>query len=379
MSIKSFSYREFESQPQYWDFPTCDFEKINLVVGKNATGKSRLLSALISLCRLMSGQHVQPFSAGDFHTHIQIGTKQFEFRVKFDNNAVVEEKLSVNGDTKLERDREGKGKIFFEKQNAFIEFELPSTALAIQQKRDRLQHPFVDELAKWAHGANLYRFGSSFGRDRLTPLTRVIRQSDQTNDFGNPDIDPHDTYFRTYASFGETFDKAIIRDMKALGYDLIDVGSDDLRPHVVGQTPVTEPLLGLFVTERDRPNHKTPQFHISQGMFRALALVIHLNAAKLRNDSSLILIDDIGEGLDYDRSVRLIDLLIRFGEQSNAQVIMSSNDRFVMNKVPLKYWCLLKRQGSTVRNYTERNSAKQYEEFKFLGLSNFDLLTSDVF
>jgi hypothetical protein len=48
-----------------------------------------------------------------------------------------------------------------------------------------------------------------------------------------------------------------------------------------------------------------------------------------------ILIDDIGEGLDFDRSSRLIKLLIEIAEKNeNIRLIMSTNDRFVMNAVP---------------------------------------------
>jgi hypothetical protein len=93
----------------------------------------------------------------------------------------------------------------------------------------------------------------------------------------------------------------------------------------------------------------------------------------------LILVDDIGEGLDYERAVAIIDLLISKAQSHSMQIIMTSNDRFVMNKVPLPYWSVLKRVGGTVSMFNERNSKKQFDHFKFIGLNNFDFFASDYF
>ncbi len=92
---------------------------------------------------------------------------------------------------------------------------------------------------------------------------------------------------------------------------------------------------------------------------------------------SCILIDDIGEGLDYERASALIKLLIDKAKKSRVQLIMSTNDRFVMNNVPLKYWSIMRRfpNESTIYNY--KNSSKQFEDFELTGLNNFDFFTSD--
>jgi len=56
---------------------------------------------------------------------------------------------------------------------------------------------------------------------------------------------------------------------------------------------------------------------------------------------------------------------------------MSTNDRFVMNNVPLEEWCVLQRRGSVVRVLNYTNSKELFDEFKFTGLSNFDFLAMD--
>jgi len=92
---------------------------------------------------------------------------------------------------------------------------------------------------------------------------------------------------------------------------------------------------------------------------------------------SAVLIDDIGEGLDFDRSCKLIKVLIKKAEESRVQLIMATNDRFVMNVVPLQYWSVLQRHGggSKVLNYD--NARARFDEFKFTGMNNFDFFATD--
>ena len=195
---------------------------------------------------------------------------------------------------------------------------------------------------------------------------------------GHGDVEsPISTYTKAFNQYGEAFDKAVIRDMGQLGYNLTEVGMDDMRQFPL-QLNLPEPIFGMFVREKDR-DAKLPQMYMSQGMFRALALVIHINVASFGGQRTLVLVDDIGEGLDFERSASLIDVLTRHTKASGLQIIMTTNDRFVMNRVPLEYWSLLRRTGSTVHAYTERNSPNEFTEFKYMGLSNFDFFTSETF
>ncbi len=113
-------------------------------------------------------------------------------------------------------------------------------------------------------------------------------------------------------------------------------------------------------------------------MYRVLSLLININYFQLKNTGSCILIDDIGEGLDFDRSCRLVGLLRKKSEDSNLQIIISTNDRFVMNEVPLDEWSIIQRKGSHVKFRNIQNSKEIFENFKFTGLSNFSFLELDV-
>ena len=108
-----------------------------------------------------------------------------------------------------------------------------------------------------------------------------------------------------------------------------------------------------------------------------IANTVRIWCAILSGRPSCILIDDIGEGLDFDRSCALIELLMKKATHSQVQLVMSTNDRFVMNKVPLEAWSVLQREGGTVRVRNYQNSRAIFDDFKFTGLSNFDFLATD--
>jgi hypothetical protein len=118
---------------------------------------------------------------------------------------------------------------------------------------------------------------------------------------------------------------------------------------------------------------------MSQGMFRALGIVILLNYSIFARIKGTVLIDDIGEGLDFDRSKRSISLLISRAEEAGLQLIMTTNDRFVMNGVDLDKWAIILRRGHKVKVFNKKNSEKIFDEFASVGLNNFDFFSTNFF
>lgn len=159
--------------------------------------------------------------------------------------------------------------------------------------------------------------------------------------------------------------------MMRIDYHLSKVDAKSLRIASI-------PVLMMVVQEKDL-DAITDQREMSQGMFRALSLIIQLNYSLLTKKPNCILIDDIGEGLDYERSKKLIDLIINKAENTNTQVIMSTNDRFVMNKIPLQYWSVIKRLKNKAIFYNYKNSKHIFDDFAFTGLNNFEFFATDFY
>lgn len=372
MSLLKLSYSEYENETRYWEISDATFTNINLIVGKNASGKSRLISRINSLAKILSGRQQIPYEPCKFLAIIKLNEREFSYEIEFKEKAVVSEVLKINGEKKLSRNEDGSGDIHYEKENKFLDFKLSSSVVAAFNRRDEIQHPFLNELHQWASSVVTYSFGSDFGK--FEPLgeeaAQILSEYPSAQVFGDPNNLVR-VYLFAFREFGDNFNNAIIADMNALGYSLTNVGSENLQNYPFA-------ALGMFTVETDL-GFQNPQMHMSQGMFRAFALVVHLNVCDFSKNKQLILVDDIGEGLDYERATAIIDLLINKAKTNDLQLIMTSNDRFVMNKVPLEYWSVLKRKGGIVTMYNQRNAEKQFEQFKYLGLNNFDFFASDLF
>jgi hypothetical protein len=256
-----------------------------------------------------------------------------------------------------------------------VKFQVPNDQIvAFLRRGDNVQHPFLDGLYQWGKSLNHYQFGGSLGKNQLAIIV------DPKEDVNLKDSSMAISAFeKGKAEFGEGFLKMIKEDMKTIDYEIEDVGTNPLKAMVRRMTTLGKEMpVGLSVKERDL-NGRTDQAELSQGMFRALSLIIQLNYSLLAKTTSGILIDDIGEGLDYERSKRLIDLLIRKAKESSVQIFMTTNDRFVMNKIPLAYWSVITRENQRSLLYNYRNAKAVFDEFQYTGLNNFDFFASEFY
>jgi hypothetical protein len=270
----------------------------------------------------------------------------------------------------MKRGSTGEGTMLYEKEGRNIEFQTPVSELAAVARVDAIQHKFLEPLRRWGEGVRHYLFGETMGRPVLAFLVKDAPPPDPK------DVNAVIALFRKgLKDFPEAFRPAVLRDMNTIGYDIEDVDVMPPTDIAIQSTVPVNPVI-LYVKERDLAC-VTQQSHMSQGMFRALSIIIHLNYAILSGAPSCVLVDDIGEGLDFDRSCRLIVLLIEKASGSGIDLLMSSNDRFVMNKVPLEAWSVLQRQGAHVHVRNYQNSKEIFDEFMLTGLNNFDFLAMD--
>ena len=134
----------------------------------------------------------------------------------------------------------------------------------------------------------------------------------------------------------------------------------------------------VFTTEKGLEKQVT-QRDMSQGMFRAFSVLVQLNHYILCGHKGFVVIDDIGEGLDFTRAKLLVQLLISKARAAKIQLIMSTNDSFIMNAVDIENWAVIMREGHKISLYNYDNSKEIFEEFKFTGLNNFDFYASEFF
>jgi len=372
MRLKSVKYAEFEHTPQEWRLEGLHLAQANLIVGKNASGKSRTLNIIHALSRHLAGLAPARLS-GSYDAEFMHDGEVLRYELKYEEEQVVKERFSKKGRILLDRGIGGEGTIWAEEIDGGkdIRFQTPTSELAVVARRDAIQHKFLEPLYSWGSSLRHYCFGTPLGKDHLAVL--VMKGGVKADE-----KDPNAVvalYRQAERELGHEFRQALVRDMRQLDYDVEELG---VRPPVSIRVQPGLPgeLVGLYVKEKDLPGI-TDQHSMSQAMFRALSLLVQVNYSQMAGKSTCILIDDIGEGLDFDRSCRLIDLLRQKAKTPDVQLVLSTNDRFVMNRVPLEEWSVLQRRGNHVRVLNYENSKGLFEEFKFTGLSNFSFLETD--
>lgn len=346
------------------------FADITLIVGSNASGKTRTIQAIRNIADIFCEGHLP--ARMNYN-----GDNTASYQLRFDNNGVpleyvldyrdgkiLQETLTVDGQIRLDR---AKGQLWYEGTQNFLEFETDPDLLAIS-RRDKKQHSFFEPLYTWGRHLNHYRFGSPLGKDAF--LRDLGKIDDEELDLKDADKVAM-VFIRGEKLYAGRFTQAIIADMKELAYDLSKIGIRQFK-----NLPFQ--AFGLFVQEHDL-QQATDQLNMSQGMFRALSLLIQLNYSLLSQTPGCVLIDDIGEGLDHERARKLIGLIIDKIKGSKVQVIMTTNDRFVMNNVPLEYWSVIQRTPNKSLFYNYQNSRETFDEYRYSGMSNFDFLATGFY
>lgn len=371
MHLESISYVEYRSNPQQWQLDELRLNKKNLIVGRNATGKSRALNLIGALATTLAGLRKAGLS-GEYDCLFRHEGKSIRYKLHCENEEVISEVFNVDGRDLLVRKEGGVGQIYAEKlaDGQMLDFQTPTKDIAAVSRRDSIQHSFLEPLYEWASSLRHYRFGTSLGQDHLAVFVQGGAKVDERNPNSVVAL-----YRSATKKFGDEFKAAVIQDLKTLDYHIDDLSI--ATPISVRLESGPGELQGLQVKERDLAG-VTDHLSMSMGMFRVLSLIIQLNYCQFAKKHSCFLIDDVGEGLDFERSCSLIDLIRNKADKLDVQIIMATNDRFVMNKVPLEEWSVLSRKGARVHVNNFDNSKELFEEFKFTGLSNFSFFELDV-
>jgi AAA15 family ATPase/GTPase len=387
MKLDQFEYISNRGNPNEWRIDGCQLGNINLIVGKNASGKSRIVRVIYLLSELLcDGGKLgnRPTRKDEWHLLFDKDSEhQTEYFITIENGYITQEKLKIGEKIFLQRDKTGEGRIYAKELDKDIRFQTPTTELAVVKRRDTIQHPFLEDIYKWSSSLRFYEFGTQLGKNTiatLPPTTELLKAKTDAKD-----CDHVVGIFVLGKREHSEFTQRIIDDMNRIGYQIAKIEtkvpsffkSNISPPENLDEDSDNLPKF-LYVQE-DGLKSVTEQSEISQVMFRALSLFIQINYAILSDQPSCIIIDDIGEGLDFQRSSAIIKLLIEKAKTGLVQLIMTTNDENIMNGVPLEYWSVIERQPGVAKLHNYSNSPEQFEQFKHIGLNNFDFFASEYY
>ena len=388
MQLQSISFeRTNYNDKSSWKYSDLNFGNINLIVGQNASGKSRIVRTIFALSELMIYNKINTSDKVKFHWNAQLKSDDNElytYEVIYQDNMVLSESLTLDGVELIQRNNKGIGKIKSVKLNDYLDFEVDLDVLILFNKRDKLHHPFIMKITEWAENLSYFSFGAPLGQNthaiipnqqqNLLNNNKKIKLNSKNNNLIKNDVHVVIKFHIGFEQIGEKFKNDILADINSLGYNVTDI----MLKNVPNTEHNDKPLMCLYIQE----DNKTfvSQSFISQGMFRALSIIIQITFNKYLSTPTSLIVDDIGEGLDFERSTKLIKLLInRVEDNPDKQIFLTTNDKYVMNSVPLKYWNIIYRHDSEIKCKNIHNSKQIFEDFSFTGLNNFDFFSGKIF
>ena len=345
MLLSSFSYKT-----NGWELTEMSALKpTNLLVGKNASGKTRTIKALQNVTNFLQMKSIV-FGESEFKTKLTFINPNIEgwklvYSFEIAGGKVVSEQLAVNGRMLIKRDV---AKAVFMGQT----INPPMEKLVVQVRRDREAYPEVEALMEWAEGVIFISCSN------INPFTVILGNA---TSIVNPL--PFSTLVDTLTKEDK---KRVIASAKRLGYEIKDM------------TTVKANSEMKFVAVSERyVKANVMDFQLSSGMMRVLYILCFLEYVKHGVRHSLLLIDDLGEGLDYNRASLLGKRVFEECDNEHLQMIASSNDSFMMDVVEISKWQIVRRKNSKLEVLNQTNTPKLFEAFRLTGLSNFDLFSSD--
>ncbi len=344
MLLKTFKY----SSPG-WELDGLSLGEANLIVGKNSSGKSKALEALSIVNSVISQRKSEETSIffkaeinlydeeeGDIYLYLSIAGKK-----------IAKEILKVNNQVKIDRDE----------HTALIEAEMvnpPADKLLMHVRRDVRKYKYIEKIINWAEET-------------------VIRS------FIDKDRPSNTELFEHVLKFTPDMRKHLVKMANKVGFPLKEFGTfkdivfnndndfSKLDADSIKIIMMTEKNLNVFLSLKS----------LSSGMYRTIVLLILIEQLINLDSPALLAIDDLGEGLDYSRATKVGTLLFDICQKKNIQLIATSNEEFMMNIVDISKWNVLVRKGVVVKSITYNRCPEEFENFKFMGLNNFDFFTSE--
>ena len=329
--------------------------KVNLIVAQNTTGKSKTIKTIAFISQLLrdwnSDDSFPLFELECVFQQDEKNTLKYIVKTFLNQISIVEdteihffEKLFLNEKLLLSRNNE-EAELYSMVLEKFTKIAPPKSKLVLHVRRDKAEYPFFEDLINWAQSTKLFEFSS---------ISPKLNKQIENNHIG-----------KLLSKLSEKHHQSIINDLNSIGYKIESIKTIKWKDEYI-----------VSIKERGIENEIT-ETQISQGLIRALAVLVFIEYSFQYKDVTTILIDDLGEGLDYERATKLGKLLVEKLENSNIQFIATTNDSFLMDVIPIKYWNILEREGNTVKSYNYHNSKEAFDAFKMSGLSNFYLFSSD--
>jgi predicted ATP-dependent endonuclease of OLD family len=315
-------------------------EDLNVLFGRNATGKTRTLNTLLVLCWQHSSLKVL-FPGENYLIFEEIENdeiKEYHYRciIKKDNfNKFFIEQDSLYLKTKKNMDE----KLIFDRKKKRI--------LNEGNDKEEIYNPLDDELSL-----------SLYIKDKFQHKT-ALKVKDFLLNIKKLDSNLADSYISFSSTFiagtkGENLSESMVNIFQHFAKIFTKIEDDfkyiypKVKEIYIGDFVTGNKVeKKLFIKEEEIQDDFIVDF-ASSGMKKVLT-ILNILYAPSNYTKSLTLIDELENGLDYDSLIKIKDILER--ESSNNQIIFTTHSPLFANAINFNKWIILGRNGEIVKFY----------------------------
>ncbi|MGE3975276.1 MAG: AAA family ATPase [Bdellovibrionales bacterium] len=333
LELTSYKMEEHKGSNLYWQNSIVEFDRYNLIIGKNASGKSQLFNRLSFLKSI----HVK-----NSQTPSIISTAKFELTFRdIDSNEVIIYDLTVHpGQLLTEKITNSSKNIvlfssetkeFFNEQEKKQVKQLfpPQHSVTKLISGSEKIFPTIKKLGDFFEGVRLLR------TDKYNPSNLAVGPGhfipdENLNNLGSVVLQWKQSMPHLYTELLNTF--------KTFFFEIQDFVAVNL-PNI------PYPILGFA---EKNVSEVVNQIDCSMGMLRVLGII----ALSISKDSvtgkvpSLIIIDEIDNGLDYENVGSILEYLVE--RSTDSQIFFSSHSPVTCNFISPSHWRVFSRKGIAV-------------------------------
>jgi predicted ATPase len=346
MFIKRLSYADEDLR---WNLEEIKFDNMTLLVGLSGVGKSKILNSILNLRSIVKGDTVH---LGGVTWEVEFISDKgcYIWSGKFDSlnipyvktryraQACAVSTLNANPHPKLLEEKLSKDgeEIFYRdgKKQRFKGMETPK----ISMERSFCELMVDDEIIADVRKGFLSIFYLDFTND-----LNLLAENANALNFKNPDI-KLDTKEVSISDLPLVTKLAYLYIREKDMFNNIKNKFTEIFPYVedlIFEEDAQKRYYILYFKERNVGY--IPQGSLSSGMFKTLLLLTQI---ELLIDKCIVLVDEAENSL----GLNCIDILTEElrGMLFDDQIVFTSHHPYVINNIPINYWRIVNRKGSTV-------------------------------
>ena len=352
----------------HWKLTDLKFSKFTIIAGLNSTGKTRTCNVIRNTVKkivepmktLFLGKTDLTFSISENESYkLMISIEEDDDRKR----SIKKEELYDVGGTGALFNRDNllfnRRVIYDAISKQHTNYSPPDDTLTFHVRRDKLSYPYIEEIINQMRKFHFLdseeptsiAVGGIYGGKLPVQLPIEILPSLTPLWFGN---------------IADDKKSEILNDINSLDFPIKNIFVKEI---ILGGQRI--PML-YFEEEGVKGTYDFVQ--VSSGMKKIVFLIVFLH---LIEKGSCVLIDNVGDGLDYKRSINILPIVEKIAEDK--QIIISTNNEILLNQTDIKNWNILFREGDIVKAYNYENSKEQLMKFANTGLSNYEYFHDKYF